>query len=95
MSLLCPLFCSSRPSQTTLLGPVNFYKYSRFAALCCARVERHTRPSMPTPTETARQAIAALQSLPHWEKIAQAYGNAPVHLADLLDDLELNEWEEL
>lgn len=50
---------------------------------------------MPTPTETARQAIAALQSLPHWEKIAQAYGNAPVHLADLLDDLELNEWEEL
>lgn len=50
---------------------------------------------MPTPSETARQAIAALQSLPHWEEIAAIYGNAAEHLDDLLDDLKRNDWENL
>lgn len=50
---------------------------------------------MPTPTETARQAIAALQSLPHWEETAAIYGNAADHLDDLLDDLTRSDWEDL
>lgn len=50
---------------------------------------------MPTHTETACQAIATLQSLPHWEAIAAHYGNAAEHLADLLDDLTRYEWQQL
>ena len=46
-------------------------------------------------TETALQAIAALQALPNWAEIAAIYGGVAEHLADLADDLSRQSWEEL
>ena len=46
-------------------------------------------------TETALQAIAALQALPDWAEIAAVYGDAAEPLADLADDLTRFPWEEL
>ena len=50
---------------------------------------------MNTPTETALQAIAALQALPNWAEIAAVYGGIADHLDDLADDLTRSDWSEL
>mgnify|MGYP006287458487 FL=1 len=46
-------------------------------------------------TAQAILAIRLLQSLPNWDRVATVYGGIEDHLADLVSDLEGNDWGDL